>query len=303
MLKKRQKPKSSKKKSGSKVVVKRPDLPSVLVISKNSIKIIRKYLKTFAFLTLIYAILYIIFIRGISGGLNLSSLRNTLDHTKGTTTLSNGLSLFGDLVGNATTGQASSVNAGVYQTILLIVISLALIWALRQAYNGSKIRARDAFYRGMYPVIPFIAVLLVLGLGLIPMLIGGSIYSAVITNGIAVGALEKSLWALMFAVLSLVSFYLISSTIFALYIVTLPDMTPMKAIRSARQLVKRRRWLVMRKVLFLPFIIGVVALIIMVPIILLITVAASWIFLIFSLLCLVFIISYLYALYRELLNE
>ncbi len=296
-------PKPKAKKSGSKTVIKHPDLPSVTIISTNAVKILRKYLKTFVILTVVYAVLYIVFVRGVSGGLNLTNLRNTLDHTKGTTTLTNGLSLFGDLVGNATTGQASSVNAGVYQTILLIVISLALIWTLRQSYNDVKVRARDAFYRGMYPVIPFLGVLLVLGLDLIPMLIGGSIYSAVITNGIAVGGLEKTLWALMFALLSLVSFYLIASTIFALYIVTLPDMTPMKALRSARQLVKGRRFIVMRKVLFLPLIICVVALVIMVPIILLATVAASWIFLLFSLICLVFIQSYLYALYRELLNE
>jgi hypothetical protein len=155
----------------------------------------------------------------------------------------------------------------------------------------------------MYSLIPFIIVLIIIGLELIPLLIGGSLYSAVMTNGIAVGGLEKILWALVFLILALVSLYLITSTIFALYIVTLPDMTPMKALRSARQLVRHRRWLVMRKVLFLPVIIIFIALIIMVPVILLITPAASWIFLIFSLACLVFIHSYLYALYRELLNE
>ena len=205
MPKKSKSPTARKKKPTSKALIKHPNLPPVQIISTNAVKIIRKYLKTFVILTLIYAVLYIIFVRGISGGLNLNSLRNTLDHTKGTTTLTNGLSLFGDLVGNATTGQASSVNAGVYQTILLIIISLALIWALRQAYNNTAIRARDAFYKGMYPVIPFLGVLLVLGLELIPMLIGGSIYSAVMTNGIAVGAFEKLIWALMFAALSLVS--------------------------------------------------------------------------------------------------
>jgi len=303
MPKKSQKSPSAKKRRSSKVVIKHPNLPSVIVILVNSLKIIRKYWKTFLIITLIYALLYIIFVRGISGGLNLSSIRSSLDRAQSTTSLSTGLSLFVYLIGNSTTSQNSSVNAGVYQTILLIVMSLAIIWTLRQAYNSSKIRARDAFYRGMYPLVSFIIVLIIVGLELIPLLIGGSLYSVVMTNGIAVGGLEKTLWGLVFAVFALASLYLITSTIFALYIVTLPDMTPMKALRSARQLVKRRRWLVMRKVLFLPLAIILAALIIMVPIILLITVAASWIFLILSLFCLVFIHSYLYALYRELLNE
>jgi uncharacterized membrane protein YidH (DUF202 family) len=293
----------SKKRPSSKTVVKYADLPAVTVVLKNSLEIIKKYWKTFLIVTLVYALLYIVFVRGISGGLNLSSLRSSLNHDKGTTSISTGLSLFAYLIGNSTTTQSSSVNAGVYQTILLIIVSLALIWTLRQSYNDNKVRARDAFYKGMYPVIPFILVLLVIGLELIPLLIGGSIYATVTNNGIAVGALEKMLWVLMFAGLSFISLYLITSSIFALYIVTLPDMTPMKALRSARQLVKRRRWLVMRKMLFLPLVIVVVALIIMVPIILLITAAATWIFLIFSLLCLVFIHSYLYSLYRELINE
>jgi hypothetical protein len=303
MPKKSQRPPQAKKRRSSKAVIKHPNLPSVIVILVNSLKIIRKYWKTFLVLTLIYTLLYIIFVRGVSGGLNLSSIRTSLDNTKSTTGLSTGLSLFVYLIGNSTTSQNSSVNAGVYQTILLIVMSLAVIWTLRQAYNNSKMRARDAFYRGMYPLVSFIIVLIIIGLELIPLLIGGSLYSVVMTNGIAVGGPEKTLWALVFVVLALASLYLITSTIFALYIVTLPDMTPMKALRSARQLVKRRRWLVMRKVLFLPLAIISAALIIMVPIILLITVAASWIFLILSLACLVFIHSYLYALYRELLNE
>lgn len=293
----------AKKKPKSKVIIKYPKLPSVWVILNSSLKIIRKYWKTFLILTLVYAVLYIIFVRGISGGLNLSSIRASLDHSKSTTSLSTGLSLFAYLVGNSTTTQSSSVNAGVYQTILLVIVSLALIWTFRQAYNNNKIRARDAFYKGMYPLIPFILVLIVIGLELIPMLIGGSLYSAVVTNGLSVGSFETFVWVAVFIVLSLVSLYLITSTLFGLYIVTLSNMTPLKALRSARQLVRRRRWLVMRKILFLPLFIIAIALIIMIPVILLVTVAASWVFLIFSLVCLVFIHSYLYTLYRELLNE
>jgi hypothetical protein len=303
MPKAKQKTNAAMKRPSSRAVVKHADLPGVTVVLKNSLTIIRKYWKTFIIVMLIYALLYVLFVRGVSGGLNLSSLRVSLDHNKGTTSISTGISLFAYLVGNSTSTQSSSVNAGVYQTILLIIVSLALIWTLRQSYNNNKVRARDAFYKGMYPIIPFIIVLVVIGLELIPLLIGASVYSAVTSNGLSVGGFETTLWALGFAGLSLISLYLISSSIFGLYIVTLPDMTPLKALRSARQLVKRRRWLVMRKMLFMPLAIVVVALIIMVPVVLLITVAASWIFLVFSLVCLVFIHSYLYALYRELINE
>lgn len=94
---------------------------------------------------------------------------------------------------------------------------------------------------------------------------------------------------------------MISSSIFALYVVTLPEMTPIRALRSAKGLVQFRRWTVMRKILFLPFIICVVGIIIMLPVILLLTPAAEVIFLLLTALVLPVIHSYVYSLYRELL--
>jgi hypothetical protein len=259
--------------------------------------------QTFLFLSLIYAFLYLILVRGLSGGINLTAIKSSLNHTKGASSLSVGLSLLSDLVGNSSSGQSSGVNSGVYQTILLIIVSLAIIWALRQVYNKTKIRVRDAFYKGMYPVIQFTLVLLVIAIEFIPLLIGAALYSQVITNGIAVGVPEKIIWAIIFILLALVSLYLSTSTLFALYIVTLPDMTPFKAMRSARALVRQRRFLVLRKILFLPVIVILGVVIVMLPIIILLTPIASWIFLIIAISLLVFFHSYIYALYRELINE
>jgi len=187
--------------------------------------------------------------------------------------------------------------------MLLIIVSLATIWALRQVYNNNAIRVRDSFYKGVYPLVPFILVLLVIGLQLLPLLIGGTLYSIVISSGIAVGLLQELLWALLFLGFALISLYLLSSSLFALYIVTLPEMTPFKALRSARDLVRHRRWLVLRKILFLPLILLILAAVILVPLLVIVTPIASWIFLLLSLASLVVVHSYGYALYRELLNE
>jgi hypothetical protein len=94
---------------------------------------------------------------------------------------------------------------------------------------------------------------------------------------------------------------MVSSSIFALYIVTLPDVTPMQALRSARELVRYRRWSIARKVLFLPVSLLVIAAVIMVPVILLVTPASEWVFFILSMLSIAVIHSYMYSLYRELL--
>jgi hypothetical protein len=205
------------------------------------------------------------------------------------------------LVGSA--GNGSSQTAGAYQLFLALITSLAVIWSLRQLLANHPLRLRDAYYRGMYPLIPFILVLLIVSLQLLPLLIGSSLYSLVITNGIAVNALEKGLWLVFFLALALWTLYMISASLFALYIVTLPEMTPLKALRSARELVHGRRWTVLRKILYLPLLLLVVAAIIMVPIIIWLTALAQWVFFLLTMFSLIAIHTYMYNLYRELLNE
>jgi hypothetical protein len=178
-----------------------------------------------------------------------------------------------------------------------------IIWTLRQVYGNNKVRIRDGFYSGIAPLVQFIFVLLVVGLDLIPGAIGIIVYSAVSGNGIATLALEKALWILVTALMVLLSLYLVTSTIFALYVVTLPDMTPMRALRSSRELVQYRRWTVMRKVLFMPFALIFIGSALMIPFLIFITKLAPFVFFAMSAAVVAVVHSYMYGLYRELLNE
>jgi hypothetical protein len=147
----------------------------------------------------------------------------------------------------------------------------------------------------------FFIILIVIGLQFLPLILGATLYNLVINNGIAVYTVEKWLWGLLFFIMALATIYMICSSIFALYIVTLPDMTPMKALRSARELVVHRRWEVLRKIIFLPIALIIIATIIMIPLLLAATPVAVWVFFVMTIAALVVIHSYVYALYRELL--
>lgn len=278
-------------------------LPSVYALTKTAAQTVWLHRRLFAGLILIYGLLNLILVQGIAGNSDVSSLKNSLDQAFNGHfgSIASGLSIFTVLVGSA--GNASNQTAGAYQVFIALVCSLAIIWALRQVLAGTKLRLRDPFYRGVYPLVPFVLVLLVVGLQLIPLAIGSSLYSLVINNGIAVYFIEKFIWALLYAALALLTLYMLSSSLFALYIVTLPDMTPLKALRSARELVRYRRWTVLRKVLCLPIILFVVAAVIMLPIILWLTPLAQWIFFILTMCSLLALHAYMYTLYRELLNE
>ncbi len=280
-----------------------PKLSSAITLFKKAVKIVLENQKLFFGITAIYVFLTLLLVRGFSSGIDLVGIKNTLPEVYNgqVGVVGTSFTLFGTLL---SAGNGASTSEGsVYQSILLVIVSLATIWGLRQVTSGNNPRVRDTFYKGLYPLIPLILVLLVIGLQLIPMGIGGWLYSVVVVGGIAGTLIEKILWIMLVFLLVVLSLYMISSSLFALYIVTLPDMTPMRALRSARQLALHRRWTILRKILFLPLSLLILSGMIMLPFIIILPAIASWVFLVLSLFGWIFTLTYMYMLYRELLNE
>lgn len=257
--------------------------------------------KLYSKITLVYLVLTVILVKGFGSGVNLPEIKTALQELFSgfTGQLTTTLTLFSVLVGSI--GSASSDVAALYQTVLLIIISLAVIWAMRQSFAGVKVTSKDAFYNGMYPLVQFVLVLCVMGLQLIPLALAGGINSIVFGQGLAVGPLEVIIWLVLIFMLCVVSFYWLAASVFALYIVTLPGSTPLQSLRDARSLVKHRRWMVLRKLLFLPFVLLILAALITLPVVFYATALAEWVFLILSMFGLVLSHTYIYTLYRELL--
>lgn len=280
-----------------------PKLPSAVSLLLKTLVVLKQNWKLFAGITLIYAFLTLMLVRGFASSIDVEGVKEALPEiyngqigVAGTT-----LALFGSLL---TAGNSASTSEGsVYQTILLVIVSLATIWGLRQVTIGEKPRIRDTFYKGLYPIVPLILVLLVIGLQLIPLAIGGWLYSVVVLGGIAGTFVEKILWIMLIFSLILLTLYMVSSSLFSLYIVSLPDMEPMQALRSARQLALHRRWTILRKVLFLPVTLLLLAGIIMIPFLIFLPFIAEWVFFVLSLFGWIVSISYFYTLYRELLHD
>jgi hypothetical protein len=243
--------------------------------------------------------LYVLLIKGTNNLFQLSNLKDELALT-GDKSISTGYELYKTLLNGG--GIGSSEASGAYQTILLVVTSLALIWALRLTYKKKvSLRVRDGFYKGMTQLVPFIGVSLVIALQLIPALITTSLYALVQANSITIGAFQAS-GAVVLGLSGLaLSFYMLSSSIMALYIVTLDDTEPMASLKAARKLVSFKRLIVFRKILFLPFALFLFSALVLIPIIIFVPVVAEVLFILFTILSLGVIHSYLYNLYRSLL--
>lgn len=275
-------------------------LPSSFVLLKRAFKHIWRYKKLFAIIALTYLVLNLLFVRGFLFTADLTEIKEAITELFAGSTgqIAGALTVMGLLAGSL---NPTSEVAALYQSLLVLIFSLFVIWTLRQTYAGELPTARDVFYKSSYPLVQFIVVVFVIGLQLIPLLLANFLYTAIIASGLSTDMAEVFAWSALVFLLVLWSLYMVTVSIFALYIVTLPDMTPVKALRSAKGLVQHRRWMVMRKVIFIPFALAVCGFAVMLPVIWFLSPAAEVIFLIMSAFVLPLVHSFVYALYRELL--
>lgn len=294
--------KSRQQKQLEKKEINTKPLPSAWQLLKNSLVHLYRNKKLFLGILLVYGLLYTFFVKGISENFQLNDARQSIQETFGNTQspIQIGISLYGVLLGSA--GTNSTDLAGLYQTIFVIIISLALIWSLRKTYKDTaKIRIRDAFYKSTAQLTPFVIVLLFIGIQSLPAIIATSIYSNVIGNNIAVSGLEQLVATAILLAGLLWTFYMVSSSSLAMYIVTLPGKTPREALKAAKELVKNKRLIVLRKIFFLPVLFFIISAAVLIPLIIFLTPMAELLFLLFTILALGITHSYLYSLYRSLL--
>jgi hypothetical protein len=292
--------KKQAKASAKTEAVTRAAVPSSFKLTARVAANFKQHWRVLLGIVAVYLILNILFASGLS---NLSGAVSTIrsDFSSNTQphTFAKAVSGFLGLVGSA--GSSGSSSASVLQSCLFIIESLVIIWALRQLLAGRKIGVKEAYYSSMYPLIPFLLVVFVIILQLLPISFGALVVNAVVTSAAASLSLATWISWIIFLSLAAWSFYMLSSSIFALYIVTLPDMQPREALKSAKNLVSYRRLKLIPKIIYLPVFILVVMAIIIIPLIIFASVLVAPVFYILSMLAILFIHNYLYALYRSLL--
>ncbi|CAN5401797.1 hypothetical protein BH09PAT4_BH09PAT4_00870 [soil metagenome] len=283
----------------------RPPLPAAWRIGWRALRMLWQYKTFFLLLVLVYLVLDLLLVRSIAA-FDVASLRNGLDASlkHGAGLALGGLSVFSSLFSAAASG-ASADATGAYHFFVILLMSLTTIWALRQIFTSdnelAQLSVKRAFYKSSAPLVPFLLIMFLIGLQFIPLFIALQIYALIINGGIANAAIEQLL--LMGALVGVLVLTIVwfTRTIMALYIVTLPDMQPMQAYKDAKVLVKGRRLSIIRKLLFLPIAMFVIAGIVMVPCILIWAPLAQWLFFVLTGIGFVAVHAYLYTLYRELL--
>ncbi len=256
-----------------------------------------------AIFVLIYTAAYIVLVRGINEfTLNADEIKVELEDA-----LSGNLGaivtfilLYMSLISSITTSSDDITNF--YQSTILIVFSLSFIWLIRKLHlRDSSATVKDAFYQGMRPLIPFLGVLIVMALELIP----AGVSSLIFITAQSASVVSTEFETLAFSVLAVLGFvltvYLLVGSIFAPYIVTLPNMTPMTALRSSMRLLRIHRWVVLRKILAFFVVLLVLGFFLVLPFIIWIPRYAEIAFFVMGCSSFAVMHTFMYKLYRSML--
>lgn len=276
-------------------------LPKVSGIIRETLGLLHEGWRPLLGITAMYSLLSLFFVRGMSLGNDNLELVRSVHQPDGiwgkAVSLASGLSA--SIADSALSNAAPTTS--MYQIIVFVVCSLAIIYALRQLRNAQQPSTKQCFYYGMNQLIPFLLVLAVVAVQLLPLAASGYLYNILILQGIAYKWYEVAIaWSL---ILLLVwwSLRMLTSGIFALYIATLPDMTPLRALRSAKKLIWKRRLQLWRKILPFSIICGLGLACCMVPVLLWAPGIAAFVVFVYT--CLIFTLlhAYIYTLYRTML--
>lgn len=295
------------------------ELPGHFAFTHYVNKTLWGYRKIFLLLALVYAVLYAILV-GIGSQDTYTQLTDTLRDT------SNGV-LDGDwgelgkaailFVSIAGTGLSAAPTEAqqIYAVLIVLLIWLTTVWLLRQLLAGHKVRLRDALYNAGAPLVSTFIIALVLVVQLLPVAIAVLGYAAASASGLLAGGVEAMLFWMAAGLLAILSVFWITSTLFALIVVTLPGTYPFKALRIAGDIVLGRRVRILLRWAWMSLVTVVVWIVVMIPVILLDTwikgiwAASSWVpvipvvFLALSSVTVVWVAAYIYLLYRKVVEN
>lgn len=212
---------------------------------------------------------------------------------------------------NPSLGEAQQLISG----LLVLLIWLTTVWLLRAFLAGHTPTLKDGLYNSGAPIMPTLLLSLLLIIQLIPAALAAIGISAAMPTGLISQGVESMLFWMVVLLLFLLSLYWVTSTFIALVVVTLPGMYPLRALKTAHELVVGRRLRVVLRMVWLLFVTLLLWVVIMVPIIMFDAwlkgawPAIQWLpivpvaLLVSGSASAVWVASYIYLLYRKVVDD
>lgn len=294
-------------------------LPGYFTFTFSVNKMLWGYKKIFLPLIAIYIIIYLILV-GMQSQDAYTAITGALKDTSGD--LFNGdwgaLGQAGLLffsVASAGAGQTVGEGQQIFSVLIVLLAWLTSVWLLRNLLAGHKVKLRDGLYNSGAPILSTAIIAVLIAIQLLPIAIAAIGYSAAQASGLLAGGVEAMLFWAAAVLLALLSLYWVTSSLFAMIIITLPGVYPYSAIKNAGDLVLGRRTKILLRWLWMVGCVAITWALILIPIILLdmwlksAWPAIQWLPVVpFSVVLLsaattIWVSSYVYLLYRKVIDN
>ena len=295
------------------------NIPGYISFTHSVNKTVWGFRKLFIPLAIIYIVLYALLV-GIGSQDTYSSLSGTLQEATDQVFEGDigavgqaGIMLL-TIVSSGTSVQATEAQQ-IFSIFIFVLIWLTTVWLLRNALAGHKVKLRDGLYNSGAPIFATVVLLLIVALQLIPVAVAAIGYTAAESSGLLVGGAAAMLFWIGASLLAILSLYWITSSLLAMIIVTLPGVYPMRALKTAGDIVLGRRTRVLLRWLWMILMVLLSWVVVMIPIILIdmwlksLWPAIEWmpivptVIVIMGALSTIWVSSYIYLLYRKVVDS
>lgn len=291
-------------------IPKRPELPGYIAFTRAVCKTVWRFRQQFAVLLIVYVLATLI-LTGVSQQSEYRDIADVVGQVgdeSGLDALTRIGELFGATVLGALNGNLTEIQQ-FYLAVFYALMWLVMVWLLRQLLAGNSVRVRDGLYNAGAPFISTILIVMLMLLQATPAALGAMIFATATTMGVLAGVV-----GMMFGVAALVlvvlSFYWLTSSFFALVIVTLPGTYPMQAVRGASDIALGRRTALLFRLLWLVVLLLLVWAVVLLPVLLFDNwMQISWLPLVgvavqvASGLSFIFGVTYIFLLYRKMIDD
>ena len=250
------------------------ELPSLTSQASAAFKMFFKFWKIFLPLLLIFVGLYIFLIGAMSEN-TLADIKANVEQTnkdvadgKIGTVGKAGLTLLGII----STGGLTTMNDAqiVIAVLLFTIIWLVTIYLARHLLAGhQEIKMRDGFYSALSPLVSTLVVGLIIFLEAIPIMLTIIVFQVALTTEFLSTPFYALLFFMFAALMITLSLYLLSSSFFAIIVVSAPGLYPLTAVRMAKNLIMGRRLRFLIRVFYLVIIVALLYLLLLIPAIIL----------------------------------
>ena len=250
------------------------ELPSLISQASAAFKMFFKFWKIFLPLLLIFVGLSIFLIGAMSEN-TLADVKANVEQTnkdvadgKIGTVGKAGLTLLGII----STGGLTTMNDAqiVIAVLLFTIIWLVTIYLARHLLAGhQEIKMRDGFYSALSPLVSTLVVGLIIFLEAVPIMLTIIVFQVALTTEFLSTPFYALLFFMFAALMITLSLYLLSSSFFAIIVVSAPGLYPLTAVRMAKNLIMGRRLRFLIRVFYLVIIVALLYLLLLMPAIIL----------------------------------